>query len=344
MLIDPTNSIYKINKIPNSEVFFPDYIQKYLNEYIAYLKMVKYSSHVVEKIEMFSHNIYLCLIECYYGQHKSAQAYFKEAVSSLQLSNFYRKVSADTFYRARKNQKSKLYQADGMFHICFEKRYLVGTQRYSYPGLPCLYLGSTVEVCCEELNCWEKNLNIARFKKNTPDDIYVFDLYFFENYDFSALSDEEENIFVELWPLVACCSFSYQNTRNMTFRPDYIIPQLLLELIIDQNAEEQFHGSDTTVYGIRYHSVRKPLLNHISVQEKNKYINYVFPAMSCESTGFCQKLQSLFEVDEIFKLKHFNRNTKNRPFPLSRIRFFTDVHTKKFGGTISLPSFGMHKK
>ena len=38
-----------------------------------------------------------------------------------------------------------------MFHIPFNKRGKVETQRYSAPGYPCLYLGSSVNACWEEL-------------------------------------------------------------------------------------------------------------------------------------------------------------------------------------------------
>ncbi|MGY5341097.1 hypothetical protein ACXFAU_01445 [Paenibacillus glucanolyticus] len=43
-----------------------------------------------------------------------------------------------------------------MFHIPFEKRGLVKTNRYSIHGLPCLYLGSTPFFCWEEMGRPEK--------------------------------------------------------------------------------------------------------------------------------------------------------------------------------------------
>ena len=305
MRIDSKNKIFALDKIDSPEVFFPDYVKDYLSKYVDYLRDIQCPEDKVNKIEKFAKDIYCCLREYYFGQHESSLFYFRRAIQSIHFDAFYRKVSADTFYRARTNKEATLYQADEMFHICFEKRHLVKTQRYSYPGLPCLYLGSTVEVCCEELDCRDHNLNIAEIRKNTATDICVFDLYFFENYDFNNLSDEEESRFVELWPLVACCSFRYKDTSEMSFRPDYIIPQLLLEIIVDKVAEEHLHGNDIEVHGIRYHSVRKPLLHHVSDKEKSVYINYVFPVNSCEPTGFCEELQSLFRVERIFKLEEY---------------------------------------
>lgn len=44
-------------------------------------------------------------------------------------------------YKCRENSKLFHFTKDEMFHIPYAKRYLVGNQRYSLSGLPCLYLG-----------------------------------------------------------------------------------------------------------------------------------------------------------------------------------------------------------
>ena len=123
-----------------------------------------------------------------------------------------------------------------MFHIPFELRYKVSDQRFSYPGLPCLYFGESVEVCCAELDCWNDDLNVAEYKANLSAPCNVFDLYFFESYCFDSLTHSQFKQFLLLWPLVACCSFRFSNSKEMRYRQDYIIPQFLLEIIIDKNA------------------------------------------------------------------------------------------------------------
>jgi len=44
-----------------------------------------------------------------------------------------------------------------IFHVPFQNRHRVGNQRYSIAGLPCLYLGSSIWICWEELNRPELN-------------------------------------------------------------------------------------------------------------------------------------------------------------------------------------------
>lgn len=302
MRIDPNNEVFTIDKINCAEEFFPNIVRDYLKRYVDYLRSIDFSAESISRIQVFARNINVCLNDYYCGQHDSAQYFFRNAINSIGVDRFYRKVVPNVFYRARKNETQTLFRPDEMFHICFEKRYLVGTQRYSYPGLPCLYLGSSVEVCCEELNCRDNKLNIAQIQKKTSDDIYIFDLYFFEEYDFLRLSEEDEARFVELWPLVACCSFTYLDANEMTFRPDYIIPQLLLEYVIDKSANNDMGGCGTILHGIRYHSVKIPLLKTETNHEKSVYINYVFPALTNEPTGFCEVLQDIFSVKQIFPL------------------------------------------
>ena len=54
-------------------------------------------------------------------------------------------------YKCRENSKLFHFSKDEMFHIPYEKRNLVGNQRFSLSGLPCLYLGGSSYICWEEL-------------------------------------------------------------------------------------------------------------------------------------------------------------------------------------------------
>ena len=60
--------------------------------------------------------------------------------------------SGENFYRIRLKYDNFLFEPKDIFHIPFEKRGKVTTQKYSIPGFPSLYLGRTLHVCWEELN------------------------------------------------------------------------------------------------------------------------------------------------------------------------------------------------
>jgi len=57
---------------------------------------------------------------------------------------------AQSLFRIR-TQDSGEFSREHMFHIPFELRHLVTTQRYSIPGFPTLYAGSSLYVCWLEL-------------------------------------------------------------------------------------------------------------------------------------------------------------------------------------------------
>ena len=298
---DPVFSIDNLN-IKDCEEDFPSRVKLYLKMYESFLHKTKVSSKIVEQVSSFAKNINRCLIEYYSGQHDSANFYFLEAMCNIDYKDILHPLNEEMFYRARKND-SDIFSKEEMFHIPFEKRYLVSTQRYSYPGLPCLYLASSLDLCCDELNCHDDNLNIALIEKEKDKEIFILDLFFFDSYDFQNLSLEEFEKFIKFWPLVACCSFVYEYTDEMKFRPDYIIPQLLLEYIIDKKAEFNLQGIDIEIYGIRYHSVKTDFWREDTKAKKDRFANYVFPALSVSKSGVCRILDSFFAVKQVLLLK-----------------------------------------
>lgn len=58
----------------------------------------------------------------------------------------------DSFFRMRIQKGNKLLSSREMFHIPFELRGRVATQRFSIPRFPCLYLGRTLYGYWEEMN------------------------------------------------------------------------------------------------------------------------------------------------------------------------------------------------
>ncbi|MBG7610701.1 hypothetical protein IU405_00375, partial [Polaribacter sp. BAL334] len=64
------------------------------------------------------------------------------------------KSETDYVYRIRTNDSTynSGFTAKDLFHIPYEKRHLIGNNRFSLSGFPCLYFGNKVYCCWEELN------------------------------------------------------------------------------------------------------------------------------------------------------------------------------------------------
>ena len=252
----------------------------------AYLKAIK---AVNPKSIQFIELIGLAVSEYNYGRHCSAYSLFKTAMSYLDIQVLVRPLESKSFYRLRSKKTSK---SEEMFHIPLEERYKVGTQRYSFPGLPCLYLGSSVDVCKEELkDVISDNYSIAQYILNDAIFPQIFDLSFFFSIRYDSMDEITRRKFWDLLPLIALCSVkcAYPKGANIRFRKEYVIPQMLLEYLMDT---QPFGGKE--IIGIKYRSV-----GHLyDVLEKDnqyqRWNNYVFPAISNRPSGFSKQLQESF--------------------------------------------------
>lgn len=204
-------------------------------------------------------------------------------------------------YRVRKS-KERITSKKDMFHIPFEKNGIVEPYRYSITGVPCLYLGSSPDICLRELSGVQKkddeHFYISTFDLNKNYDKKIkllnfgtiprmFGEYIKKNYNnsYPAFICEELRDYLVCWPLIAACSIKVQNEEDF-FKPEYIIPQLLLQWI---RVEGSFDG-------IQYFSTKL---------EENKYPcdylayqNFVFPPKKVRERGICGELASMFEWSE----------------------------------------------
>lgn len=78
-------------------------------------------------------------------------------------------------YRARKGTADQIKDIWSMYHIPFNMRSSVGSQRFSIPGLPCLYLGKSVYTCWMELKQpADSEFYVSRVR--VDDNIKIFNL------------------------------------------------------------------------------------------------------------------------------------------------------------------------
>ena len=293
-------SCLNVKSTDNYNVFLNDY----LSLYVDILNKHNVHSCITSRVSRFNKYISLIFSEYYSGRHNMAYELFKEALSiCIDIDIFKRNISNNSiFYRGRKYKKKKFSKQE-MFHIPFEKRFKVSTERYSYPGLPCLYLGSSQEVCATELGEEISKLTIARFiyHKNQSDG-KILDLTSLLFDYFSGVYENEPEKFLANLPLILVCSTYtiYDNEAEVKFKKEYILPQLLLEYIINESILK-----DCDVIGIKYFSVKEDFIQYFlkgDFYSMQKICNYVFPAQGTKNnTGHCSQLKDMFEVVEIIE-------------------------------------------
>lgn len=188
------------------------------------------------------------------------------------------------------------YQRNEMFHIPFEKRHLVATQRYSIPGLPALYLGGSTWCCWEEMNRPNfSDIHVCEFRMKPDARLRILDFGYRPTHialiakGINQQSDQQLKNFVSAyaicWPLIAACSLIAEDKKNgpCHFVHEYIIPQLLLQWI---RANQDWDG-------IRYFSTRIGQ----STERPGASTNFVFPAQSTGNlSGHCDVLKAKFQM------------------------------------------------
>ena len=192
---------------------------------------------------------------------------------------FYRMRSADNYTQYAKNTK------DEMYHIPFNKRYLIGNERYSLTGFPTFYLSSSIYSCWEECNrCNLDFSNVALFKNTDK-------LLFLDMLLPKSNSSVHDNTLLGV-PLILASRLKVVHDKGK-FVPEYIIPQLLMECVIKSRSESE----SEIITGIRYESIHQSERDLIfdSFYKDGLFLNYAIPPFESSDKGVCKKIKELFE-------------------------------------------------
>lgn len=145
-----------------------------------------------------------------------------------------------SFFKARTGETNFLRK--DMLHIPFDKRGVISTQRFSIPGVPCIYLGTTSYVCWLEMGMPEDyKFNVSSY--NVPTKLKILNLVISEglinghltHINMKKTENRENNIellstMLEIFPLICATSYSIKE-GNRKFRSEYIISQLIMQCL-----------------------------------------------------------------------------------------------------------------
>lgn len=280
----------KVFKIPNEQQensYFPDFLKSKLDDYTRNISDKIKDNNISSKIKNLS-TIISETIELYYkGQIYKASKHFSEYLKlNLEKNKIFKSEvnEGDIFYRARLSGK-KQFNVSDLFHIKFEERHKIKTQRYSIPGFPALYLGNSTYTCWEEFE--RTNLRDLWFSKfETQKKMYVILIERIEGLleILNEDSDKDRNYkfltdYLAFFPLILSSTIKVKNPSG-NFKPEYIIPQMLLEYI----------SNDETISGIQFPSTKIDYNSLVNIEANN----FVFPVKKIAKEGHCSILSELF--------------------------------------------------
>lgn len=231
-------------------------------------------------------------------------------------------------------QDNKPYSRIRVFHTPYNMRSKVSTSRYSIAGYPSLYLGTSLSLCCEEINinplhsfALASKFKLERTLEYTHTNIRVIELgvkpqdflnveYDNRIYQRRISKDLLDNSTVKsaylFWyPLIASCSYIRVDKKD-PFAAEYIIPQLLMQWVRNEICSNNTDDYNQLV-GIRYFSCA-------SLKASDMGFNYVFPTSGNQKSAelpYCSVLAKAFRltnpvyIHEYEDLHHCEMHLKN---------------------------------
>lgn len=287
-----SSEFVKLPKSYTNEIGFLEFIKKILNDYRKQINAATFptsfdKSKIIIRLDRLTDKVISSIKSYYYGSPFDAYRKLRDALRSTTDYWIGQKITYQrNFYRLRVHDYNYPLSRQELFHIPFNQRGIIKTQRFSIPGFPSLYLSNSVYVAWEELRRPSLDqLQASRFTNFY--EISYIDLTnsrYNGNYDLSNNLHKLESDIL-MWPIIAACSIKVNNYNN-NFKPEYIVPQLLLQWIRNNKA----------VHGIKFSST------HIDLKEKKSigdFFNLVIPVIENKETGYCSELSKLFKMTDV---------------------------------------------
>ncbi len=303
------HEIFSLPKKFDKGTTFVSYLEKFYKKYLETVSLIQTGSLAdrvkpeIGRLSTHCDKLIKSLNEHNSGNTQKSFSLFEEAIQLIEPTLFPEKKGGvtrvigleDPFYRARVS-KTNITRRSEMFHRDFSEREYASSERFSIPGLPCLYLSNSIYVCWEEMNRPKiGDFFVSRFQKENHD-LKILDISNNpNNLKFSIVHGPVDNIIQEFnnlrllnliikWPLIASCSVSVLK-EDAPFKPEYIFPQFLLQWSIQKR----------DIDGIKYFSVKS---NPYNSDDYSHFINYVFPPKSIQETGYSEHLKNSFKLTE----------------------------------------------
>ncbi|MBR1433287.1 hypothetical protein [Ruminococcus sp.] len=157
------------------------------------------------------------------------------------------------FFRARKAGNYDGSDIHELFHVPFDKRYLIGNQRFSLTGIPLLYLAESLPLALREIGCDIKHANVAlflpKYSNYYHEGMYditnpiVYNLLTIEkkmkagckltyNHDLPiSFNQRDIDEYLARFILAQCFHYPVQDMYSGSFIQEYVLPQLLMDVV-----------------------------------------------------------------------------------------------------------------
>lgn len=232
-----------------------------------------------------------------------------------------------SFFRARTDP---VEQYKDMGHVPLNMREKVGTQRFSIPGIPCLYLGTSSLNVWKELRCPAfHNFNVSAIQltergKNRKILNLISGLSLLaglqyelsSNVGLSNFNREKLRNLIEIlylsWPLVCATSFRVKN-ETRAFHSEYIISHLIMCCL------KKLH-----IDGIAY--ISKQTIPLPECYALPQMVNIAFPVFESQDNSNNGKIYDSFKFSNPVNFEAYLCLERNQSHPIKNFSYYSKVY------------------
>lgn len=186
-----------------------------------------------------------------------------------------------SFFRCRRNMQ--IMSRKEMLHVPLTKRSLISSNRFSLPGIPCLYIASTTYCCWKELE-EPSDMSIVALRVNEcGKKLKILNLVITQNLingvdcnPFQPMSELALKMRL-FFPLVIATSVSTINRDKCGYNPEYTISHLIMRCLKELNIDGVAYLSTRIDYEFQYpHGVNVaiPIFSESTQQEYGEICCY----------------------------------------------------------------------
>ncbi len=311
-----------------------------MQEYLATIKTfgIDEESSEYKNAEKVAKDLVQIIEISFQGKRSHAYSLLKELMNTLLEDGMVCEHDFDSYlYRMRVCDMRRDIQRKELFHIPFNQRRLIKTQRYSTPGYPCLYLARSIYGCWEEMHRPPINSTLVSLFK-AREDYAIHNNLQFNLVDLRIPTDnrfkESENFYISFLPVIIACTIPVDNQTDI-FKPEYILPQFILEWVIEDGKSGNKIGEN--LLGITYTSA---FYNQEFFNLDFEWDNIAIPVQTSNSSGHCSTLGNLFELTKptCYEYEVMQGNMHNTGFwdnGPKRLQDYTGPKSDYFSSTFS---------
>lgn len=301
------NTICKIHKNSQSN--------QYINDALEKIK--------IEDVEDFFDKIKQIYIYWINTKIPDAISELEKLLTKINYERFDEELKETILFRGRFS--SSFISHWDMFHIPFNRRFLITNQRYSLVGQPILYFATSPYGVYKELGD-NNNLRVARFRIKDKASFKIFQninkfpqyieaeqpemkqcikSYNLDSMVYSMLNSEElsDEKYVQsmfyLMILSSCCSFSRRDdTADKEFAEEYVLPQILT-IVLKQNGYEGIKYTSTKINKDKYLNIRNNRVKNMLYSNYCIFTNYTEKDSESKKNVYDRKLYEKFDISNV---------------------------------------------